>query len=148
VLVIDACYSGAALDSEEKRRGLLNVSGLAQLAFEKGMIVLSAAQSDETAREDFNLGHGVLSHALLVEGIEQGLADTAPQDGVVYLTEWLEYAARRVPELYAETAGAARDVRRRSLPPAPQRPRLYIPPQARVEWFLHGPVAVALPGAR
>ncbi|HST52628.1 MAG TPA: caspase family protein, partial [Pyrinomonadaceae bacterium] len=45
VLVIDACNSGQALEAEEKRRGPMNSKGLAQLAYEKGMYILTAAQS-------------------------------------------------------------------------------------------------------
>src|SRR4029079_12802391 len=35
VLIIDACNSGQALESEEKRRGPINARCLAQLAYEK-----------------------------------------------------------------------------------------------------------------
>jgi len=41
LLVIDACRSGQALESEEKRRGPMNSKGLAQLAYEKGMYILT-----------------------------------------------------------------------------------------------------------
>jgi len=43
VLVIDACNSGQALESEEKRRGPMNSKSLAQLAYEKGIYILTAA---------------------------------------------------------------------------------------------------------
>ena len=49
LLVIDACNSGQALEAEEKRRGPMNSRGLAQLAYEKGMYVLTAAQSYQAA---------------------------------------------------------------------------------------------------
>ena len=39
-----ACNSGQALEAKEKRRGPMNTRGLAQLAYEKGMYVLTAAQ--------------------------------------------------------------------------------------------------------
>lgn len=51
LLVIDACNSGQALEAEEKRRGPMNSKGLAQLAYEKGMYVLTAAQSYQAAQE-------------------------------------------------------------------------------------------------
>lgn len=35
LFVLDACNSGQALEAEEKRRGPMNSSGLAQLAYEK-----------------------------------------------------------------------------------------------------------------
>jgi hypothetical protein len=40
-MVIDACNSGQALEAEEKRRGPMNSKGLAQLAYEKGMYILT-----------------------------------------------------------------------------------------------------------
>src|SRR2546421_4041970 len=49
LFVIDACNSGQALESDEKRRGPMNTRGLAQLAYEKGMYVLTASQSIELA---------------------------------------------------------------------------------------------------
>ncbi|HEY0432080.1 MAG TPA: caspase family protein, partial [Pyrinomonadaceae bacterium] len=51
LLVIDACNSGQALEAEEKRRGPMNSKGLAQLAYEKGMYILTAAQSYQAALE-------------------------------------------------------------------------------------------------
>jgi WD40 repeat protein len=99
VLVIDACNSGQALESEEKRRGPMNSKGLAQLAYEKGMYVLTAAQSYQAAREANRLGHGYLTYALVEEGLKTDAADRAPKDGKVLLREWLDYAARRVPQM-------------------------------------------------
>jgi hypothetical protein len=43
LMVLDACNSGQALESDEKRRGPMNSKGLAQLAYEKGMYILTAA---------------------------------------------------------------------------------------------------------
>ncbi|MDQ3918994.1 MAG: caspase family protein, partial [Acidobacteriota bacterium] len=64
LFVIDACNSGQALEAEEKRRGPMNSKGLAQLAYEKGMYVLTAAQSYQAALEAAQLGHGLLTYAL------------------------------------------------------------------------------------
>jgi uncharacterized caspase-like protein len=50
LLVIDACNSGQALEAEEKRRGPMNSKGLAQLAYEKGMYILTAAQSHQALK--------------------------------------------------------------------------------------------------
>ncbi|HYX41312.1 MAG TPA: caspase family protein, partial [Pyrinomonadaceae bacterium] len=58
LFVIDACNSGQALEAEEKRRGPMNSKGLAQLAYEKGMYILTAAQSFQAAQEAAQLGHG------------------------------------------------------------------------------------------
>src|SRR5207249_3838908 len=64
LMVIDACNSGQALEAEEKRRGPMNSKGLAQLAYEKGMYILTAAQSYQAALEAAQLGHGLLTYAL------------------------------------------------------------------------------------
>jgi uncharacterized caspase-like protein len=108
LLVIDACNSGQALEAEEKRRGPMNSKGLAQLAYEKGMYVLTAAQSYQAALEAEQLGHGYLTFALVEEGLKTGRADTEPTDGQVMLREWLNYATERVPQMQAEKMRAAR----------------------------------------
>jgi WD40 repeat protein len=109
LLVIDACNSGQALEAEEKRRGPMNSKGLAQLAYEKGMYVLTAAQSYQAAQEAAQLGHGLLTYALVEEGLRQALADAQPADGDVLTREWFDYATRRVPEMQIDKLKQARD---------------------------------------
>jgi WD40 repeat protein len=99
LFVIDACNSGQALEAEEKRRGPMNSKGLAQLAYEKGMYVMTASQSFEAAQEAAQVGHGLLTYALVEEGLKRSEADTEPKDGEVRVREWLDYATRRVPEM-------------------------------------------------
>ncbi len=108
VFVIDACNSGQALEAEEKRRGPLNSKGLAQLAYEKGMYVLAAAQGYQAALEAAELGHGYLTHALVEEGLKARVADRAPKDGSVSLREWLDYAVQRVPDMQTTLMRSAR----------------------------------------
>jgi uncharacterized caspase-like protein len=98
VLVIDACNSGQALDEEEKRRGPMNSKGLAQLAYEKGMYILTASQSFQQALEVDRLGHGLLTFALVEEGLDTSAA-MPPGNTDLGVREWLDYAARRVPEM-------------------------------------------------
>lgn len=102
LLVIDACNSGQALEAEEKRRGPMNSKGLAQLAHEKGMYILTAAQSYQEALGSGKLGHGYLTYALVEEGLKGVAADTEPKDGRVLLREWLNYATDRVPRMQEE----------------------------------------------
>jgi len=99
LLVLDACNSGQALEAEEKRRGPMNSRGLAQLAYEKGIFILTAAQSYQAALEVTELGHGLLTYVLVEEGLRKAMADVAPRDGKVLLREWLDFAIARVPEL-------------------------------------------------
>jgi WD40 repeat protein len=104
LLVIDACNSGQALESEEKRRGPMNSKGLAQLAYEKGIYVLTAAQGYQAALEAENLGHGFLTYALVEDGLKNGAADS-DKDQTILIREWLDYAVDRVPEM--QTAALA-----------------------------------------
>lgn len=99
ILIVDACNSGQALEAEEKRRGPMNSKGLAQLAYEKGMYILTAAQSYQAANEAERYGHGFLTYALVEEGLKTGAADKQPKDGQVLLREWLDFATERVPQM-------------------------------------------------
>ena len=111
LLVIDACNSGQALEAEEKRRGPMNSKGLAQLAYEKGMYILTAAQGYQAALEVAQLGHGLLTYALVEEGLKTPAADEAPEDGQVVMREWLDYATLRVPQLQTGALEQARKAR-------------------------------------
>ena len=110
LLIIDACNSGQALEAEEKRRGPMNSKGLAQLAYEKGMYILTAAQSFQAALEASQLGHGYLTYALVEEGLKTPVADSAPKDGVVIAREWLNFATERVPQMQEEKMSQGRGV--------------------------------------
>jgi hypothetical protein len=102
LLIIDACNSGQALEAEEKRRGPMNSKGLAQLAYEKGMYILTAAQSFQAALEAAQLGHGYLTYALVEEGLKTPVADIEPKDGLLIAREWLNFATERVPQMQQE----------------------------------------------
>ena len=95
MLVIDACQSGQVLEAEEKRRGPMNSKGLVQLAYEKGMYVLAAAQSHQAALEIAVLGHGLLTHVLMEEGLRNMAADLNG-DGQLTARELLDYPAQRM----------------------------------------------------
>jgi len=98
LFVIDACRSGQALEAEEKRRGPMNSKGLAQLAYEKGMYILTAAQGYQSALESAALGggHGFLTYALVERGLK---TQDAAVDGQVELRHWLDFATQLVPQL-------------------------------------------------
>lgn len=110
LLIIDACNSGQALEAEEKRRGPMNSKGLAQLAYEKGMYILTAAQSFQAALEAAQLGHGLLTYALIEEGLKTPAADNEPKDGLVNAREWLDFATDRVPQLQEEKMQQGRGI--------------------------------------
>ncbi len=97
MLIIDACQSGQALESEEKRLGPMNSRGLAQVAFEKGMYVLTAAQSYETARELEKFGHGIFTYLFLKGLSDFWNADIDPKDKKITIYELFNYVSGRVP---------------------------------------------------
>ncbi|HLJ76345.1 MAG TPA: caspase family protein, partial [Acidobacteriaceae bacterium] len=98
-LIIDACNSGQAIDSKTIV-GPTNSTGLAELAYEKGLTILAASKDTEPALEAQQLGggHGFLTYALVEEGMKRG---EAAEDGVLELRPWFTYAVRRVPDLQA-----------------------------------------------
>lgn len=108
LFVLDACNSGQALEATEKRRGPMNSKGLAQLAYEKGMHVLTASQSYQAAIEVEQLGHGLLTYVLVEEGLKTPSADVAPKDGMVAAREWLDFAVERVPRMQMQKMKDAR----------------------------------------
>jgi hypothetical protein len=80
----------------------MNSKGLAQLAYEKGMYILTAAQSYQAALEAAQLGHGLLTYALVEEGLKAAAADDEPKDGTLFAREWFDYATLRVPQIQQE----------------------------------------------
>ncbi len=141
LLVIDACYSGQAIESTERRRGPMNTKGLAQLAYEKGMYVLTASQNIEVAFEAEAFKHSYLAHALLEEGLKEGLADTNPRDGKIFLGEWFDYANRRVPELRKLSLKRKELVEEEADEQKVQRPRVFYTREEGAKNFLVGRVS-------
>lgn len=133
VLILDACYSAASVEAGDFRPGPLGSSGLGQLAYDKRIRVLAAAQSGQLAREPSSLKMGLLAYALVVDGLEKRQADWQPADGHILLREWLRYGQKRVPTLYLELLRAAQVAGSKGgpiVPPAPketavQRPAFF-----------------------
>jgi WD40 repeat protein len=148
-LVIDACNSGQLLESDEARQGPFNSKGLAQLAWDKGMYVLTAAQSYQAALETSQLQHGYLTYALMEEGLNQRKADRNPEDGDIDIREWFDYAASRVPEMQRErsaearilvqTPGGAKGPSRGGADPGVQTPRAFYRFELGVRQSIAGP---------
>ena len=137
LLVVDACYSGQILKANEERRGPMNTRGLAQLAYEKGMYVLTASQSDEVAFESAGLKHSYLTYALVKEGIKDGLAD-ADHDAQIFLNEWFDYATERVPRIKGEKSLAGKELEEELDPDDKrvQRPRVFNMREGGAERFI------------
>jgi hypothetical protein len=145
-LVIDACDSGQAVETNTTI-GPVNGSGLAQLAYEKGLDILAAAQASEKAYEEATLGggHGYLTYALVDEGLKTPAAATG---GQVELLPWFEYAKWRVPDLQSarlreDASAAGRGGTRAGDDEAPQHPRVFYRREPEHDAFV-----VAMPGGR
>jgi hypothetical protein len=103
VLIVDACQSEATVAADGFKPGPMGSRGLGQLAYDKGMRVLAASRSQEVAIEIGGpIKQGLLSFALVREGLERRQADFKPHDGVIRVGEWLAYAVEAVPRLFSE----------------------------------------------
>lgn len=105
--IIDACHSGASVDSGTFKPGPMGDSGLGQLAFDKGIRILAATQAKDKAVEDSRLGQGLLTAALGKGLTPQGGPADLNADRRVTLDEWLRYAVQELPRM-ANGTGAAR----------------------------------------
>jgi hypothetical protein len=91
----------------------MNSKGLAQLAYEKGMYVLAATQSDKFALEVFRLGDKEIKHGLLTYILLEGLTDpraNTNDDSVLTEREWFNYAVAQLPSLQLVKMQGCRDV--------------------------------------
>lgn len=101
VMIVDACHAASAVEGRGFKPGPMGSRGLGQLAFDKGMKILAATQAANTAIETGgSIGHGLLTFALVREGLENNAADFRAKDSIITLKEWLEYGEYRVPGLY------------------------------------------------
>jgi Caspase domain len=97
VMLIDACHSAASVP-EGFKPGPMGDRGLGQLAYDKGMQILAATQADDVALESEKLGQGLLTYALVQDGLKAHKAADAGKS--ITVKTWLHYAEKRVPELY------------------------------------------------
>jgi WD40 repeat protein len=137
VVILDACESGAALDAEQRSVGPFNFKSFAQMAYDKGIFVISATQSDSDAHESADLCHAQFTYVLVEDGLVSNLADWRPVDKVITTKEWLQYGAEKVEPVtphkhcqlvestQAAAAGAKRPKVTRNL--WEQTPRLFLP---------------------
>jgi len=104
-IIIDACHSAASVEGEGFKPGPMGSRGLGQLAYDKRIRILAATQVANAALEQ-----GLLTYALVHDGLEQEQADWQPKDKRITIAEWLKFAVNRVPQLYDEIrTGRRRD---------------------------------------
>jgi hypothetical protein len=100
-MVIDACHSAASVEAGGFRPGPMGDRGFGQLAYDRAMRILAATQAENVALESGQIGQGLLTYALVREGLERRTADE-DGNGEVTLAEWLRHGERRVPGLYED----------------------------------------------
>lgn len=110
LLIVDACHSAAAVQGNDFKPGPMGSRGLGQLAYDKGMRILAATQSDNIALELNKVQQGLLSYALIKVGIEDGKADTEAEFKQLTAAEWLGFAVSAVPRLYEDIRSGKRGV--------------------------------------
>ena len=82
VMIVDACHSAATVENQAFKPGPMGSRGLGQLAFDKGMRILAASQRDQSALETEKTQQGLLSYALVREGLQDNAADFQPKDRI------------------------------------------------------------------
>ena len=136
VLVIDACESGSAVGDSNQRIGMTNSAGLAQLAFDKGIDVLTAGSAFQLANEISTLRHGVLTYSLVEKGLDSA-ADNNPRDGIIDVGEWFTFASQQVPRIILDSRKASVGGPAMGMVQTPRayyrRDELNLPPVARVD---------------
>ncbi len=146
VMIVDACQSAAAVEGEGFKPGPMGSRGLGQLAYDKGMRILAATQADNAALEHGLIRQGLLTYALVRDGIELGRADFKPEDKTIALGEWLEYARDRVPQLFAEVRSGQVRSSGSGAPGVVDAPKVILLPQKNAPTSQAGPTRLLLQG--
>jgi hypothetical protein len=105
-MIIDACHSAASVEQHGFKPGPMGDRGLGQLAYDKAMRILAASQADDVALESERLKQGLLTYALVHDGLARDpdgkrVAD-AKHAGKLTLAEWLRYGEQHTPALFED----------------------------------------------
>jgi len=118
VLILDTCGSGGATGLLQKSRNPFAFRGeIERLNRTQGVYTIAAAAATEEAQEAPDLGHGVLTYALLagLRAVDRGPLEgrgvqPASPDQVADVLEWLGFASGQVPRLMKQFFGREQDV--------------------------------------
>ena len=108
IMIVDACHAEAAVTGKEFKAAPMGSRGLGQLAYDKGMRVLAATRAEAAAMEVGRTASGaiieggLLTYALLNNGIKEKMADYRPPNKEITVGEWLSFAVTDVPRLYKD----------------------------------------------
>lgn len=118
IVIFDTCASGGALAiASQGRSGLALRGAIERLSRAQGVFTIAAASSSEEAQETDELGHGVLTYALLagLKAVDRGplagkyVRPSGPER-VVDVMEWFAFASGQVPRLTDQLFGASQHV--------------------------------------
>lgn len=118
LLVFDTCASGGAMELAHDGADPFAFRGaIAELGKRQGVFVLAASAANEEAQEVDDLGHGVLTYALLagLRAVPPGPLESRvlhPTDptGAVDVLEWGSYASGQVPFLTKRYFGREQNI--------------------------------------
>jgi uncharacterized caspase-like protein len=119
ILIFDTCASGGALQLGQRGLDTFDFRGVIEnLGQQRGVFTVAASSATAEAQEIGDLGHGVLTYALLAgmraapaEGPLEGLTiQPSNPDGTVDILEWFSYAAGHVPRLTKRYLGVEQNV--------------------------------------
>jgi uncharacterized caspase-like protein len=89
VMIVDTCHSAATVEEPGFKPGPMGSRGLGQLAYDKGMRILAASQADDVALESEKLKQGLLTYALVQNGLEDRQAAGSDGKGEITMEGWL-----------------------------------------------------------
>jgi WD40 repeat protein len=117
VLVLDTCQSGGALALRRGRDPFALRGAVERLSRSQGVFTIAAAAAGEEAQEVQELGHGVLTYALLagLKGVEGGPLEgqsikPSNPERIADVLEWFSFASGQVPRLTKKYFGREQDV--------------------------------------
>ena len=106
VVIFDTCQSGGTIRISRTARSPFAFRGaLERLSRSQGIFTLAATSATDEAQEVPDLGHGVLTYALLAAmgAVDQGPLRTQPlkrsEEHVVQVRDWFSFAQDKVPRL-------------------------------------------------
>lgn len=119
MLILDTCASGGAVDLFQiaSRNPFALRGEIERLSRSQGVYVIAASAASEDAKEAEDLGHGVLTYALLagLKAVDAGPLERisiqpSNPNQVIDVLEWFSFASGHVPRLTEELCGQEQSV--------------------------------------
>lgn len=95
IVILDTCQS-AAVTGPTFKPAPIGDRSFGQLVFNKKMRLLVSTQADAASFELKDLKHGLMTYALVKDGLKMNQADFAPVDKSTTFSEWLRYGLDEV----------------------------------------------------